>query len=106
MLICTTPHGSVGALPAYSAGASWTGTPGGELSAMSTLKPAARLTGPGGLSPPVAQRGSIRPKPVPQTETTEPLAAGFAGPLIVPSSFTAAACDETPGWSRKMPGDP
>src|ERR1035441_9717632 len=88
-LICTTPHGSVGALPAYRAGA--TGPPDGEPSTMSTRKPAASFTGPGGLRPPVAQGGSVGPKPVPQTETTSPLAAGFEGPLTVPSWFTAAA---------------
>src|ERR1035441_4374033 len=88
-LICPTPHGSVGALPAYRAGP--TGPPEGEPSTMSTLKPAASFTGPVGLRPPVAQGGSVGPKPVPQTETTEPLAAGFEGPLTVPSWFTAAA---------------
>jgi len=108
MLICVTPQSRVGALPAYKAGL--------DLPAMSplvlarslsvTLVPGARFAAIGRFKPPEAHVGLVGPKPVPQMVTTEPGLAGFNRPLSVPSSFKAAACDETPGCNRKMPGTP
>src|SRR5579871_3566779 len=68
--------------------------------------PAASLTAFGGFSSPVRHGGSMAPKPVPHNITVEPRGAGFNELFCVPSSFTAAACDETPGWRRKRPFDP
>lgn len=60
----------------------------------------------GSLSPPVAHAGFVGPYPVAQTVTTEPLAAGFEGPLSVQSWFIATACADWPTCSRKIPGLP
>ncbi len=89
-----------GALPAYSAE---TVSPiSAPYALIVTFE--LRLTAAKGFKPPVAHGGSIEPKPVPQTLTYEPGAAGFDGLFTVPSWFAAAACDETPSCDRKIPG--
>src|SRR5580658_5398745 len=80
MLICSTPQGRVGALPAYR-----TGPPNSKIAA----KPLMIFAGPGTFNPPVGHAGSVAPKPVPSSTITEPRAAGFNGPLKVPSWFRA-----------------
>src|SRR5580704_8661306 len=68
MLTCSTPQGSVGALPAYK-----TGPPDSMIAA----KPVMRFAGPYTFNPPVGHAGAVVPKPVPSNMTTEPRAAGF-----------------------------
>ena len=70
----------------------------------STATPGERVTAAGAFRAPVVQGGSVNPKPVPYSATTDPCLAGFSELLIVPSWLIAAACADMPGCRRKNAG--
>src|SRR5450432_1651559 len=58
-----------------------------------------------GVTVPSVPIGDVCPSPVMKTDTTEPLGAGVAGPLMEPSRLTVAP-GPVPDWlSEKIPGE-